>query len=247
MAPKRGGKEISSMDPTFIYYVFNYVMLGLFGLCYLYAIKPLVQKKEHALFLHNVVGLLTLGYLSIVLHGELEEPGNLYSYQFFNRVGFAFAWLFALEPSRRIMNLQSSNPNAEKISIFNIKQYLNSVLGCAILLCYVYVILYAIFNIVFVILAFTVYFYTYIPITQMNSYLELGSWPFFLIWIGLVWEHRSFLCHVRSLNFYGFLLFCGLIGRTVYVATLDTWHNPVGNIVLNFILYESLILLLRKQ
>ncbi|CAO3636608.1 unnamed protein product [Cunninghamella echinulata] len=246
MAPKKGGgggsssfaDDVSGVDPILLYNVFNYVMLGLFGLCYLYALKSMVQKKERAIFLHNVVGLLTLGYLFTVLDRELDGFKYLYTSLIFNRVGFALAWLFALEPSRRVMNLQSSNPNFEKTSIFNIKQYLHSGVGYTILLSYAYVFFYTICNVVFVILVFTVYFYTYIPIVEFNSYLELGCWPFFLIWISLVWDHRSFLCHARSLHFYGFFLFCGLVGRTVFIATLDKWYNEMGNIILNFVLYD---------
>ncbi|KAI9300247.1 hypothetical protein BJ944DRAFT_253245 [Cunninghamella echinulata] len=244
MAPRRGrggggisfGGDGPSVDPATLANIFSYVMLGLFGLCYLYVLVAMIQKRQ-SIFLHNVIGLITLSYLFTVL-GGVTDISLILAVPVFGRVGPVLAWLFALEPSRRIMNLQSSDPNGDKTSIFNIKQYFRSGgVGYALLLAYVYAFAYTICAIAYVAdisingLSLATY--------ELNYFLNLSTWLLFLIWICLVcFVHHSLIPHVKSLYYYGFFLLCGIVSVTVLIATYETWYDSLGRVILNFVLSD---------
>ncbi|CAO3636604.1 unnamed protein product [Cunninghamella echinulata] len=235
MAPRRGrggggsfGGDGPSVDPATLANIFSYVMLALFAM---------IQKRQ-SIFLHNVIGLITLGYLFAVL-GEVADYTLAYPALVFSRVGPVLAWLFALEPSRRIMNLQSSDPSSEKTSIFNIKQYFHSGgVGYALLLAYVYAFAYTICAIAYV-ASFSTTRYGAISLIQLNHFLNLGTWLFFLIWICLIcFAHRSLIPHVKSLYYYGFFLLCGIVAVTALIGTLETWDDHMGRVIFFFVLYD---------
>ncbi|KAI9307221.1 hypothetical protein BJ944DRAFT_247546 [Cunninghamella echinulata] len=213
-----GGGDGSNVDPTELANIFNYVMLGLFGLYYIYTIRATIQQKQQFpyVYLYHIVGITTLAYLLAVLGQVLSNPVCFIPFGVFIRLSTVLTWLFAFEPSRHIMNLKSSNPAFERTSLFNIKQYLHSGAGYAILFGYIYGLIYMVITIAYYAATATV---AYNPTFQaLGLYLSVGAWPFFLIWIYLAIIHQKLIPHIKSFYSYGFFLLLAVVGRTVLVA-----------------------------
>ncbi|CAO3636651.1 unnamed protein product [Cunninghamella echinulata] len=213
---------------------------GIYGGGYYGGGTAMTQKKQ-SIFLHNVIGLITLGYLFAVL-GELVYSPLIFPALVFNHVGPVLAWLFALEPSRHIMNLQSSNPSFEKSSILNIKQYFHSGgVGYALLSAQSYAFIYTISAIVYVACISTNGYSK--SLTRLSYFFYFGTWYYFIMWFCLVcFAHRSFILRVKSLYYYGFFLLCGTISVTVLYLTNDTWLSKRDRMIFNFILNDVTLL-----
>ncbi|CAO3636612.1 unnamed protein product [Cunninghamella echinulata] len=247
MAPKRGGGGSSSfgggsggdssMDPVELGYIFNYVMLGLFGLYYIYTIRATIQQKQQFpyVYLYHIVGITTLGYLLAVLGQVLDNTVCFIPFGVFIRISSILAWLFAFEPSRHIMNLKSSNPAFERTSLFNIKQYLHSGAGYAILFGYIYGLIYMIITIAYYATATTAAFSP--AIISLGLYLSVGAWPFFLIWLYLVIIHHKLIPYIKSLYSYGFFLILALVGKTVLIASSGTMTEMTVTVI-DFVLVD---------